>query len=713
MNAPDDFRASRRTFLQASAAATGGLMLSFYLPGAHAAAATTAFKPNAFIILTPDGRVAMVMPYVEMGQGTYTSVPILLAEEMDVDLDKVSWQHAPADPAYRHGLFGFQLTGGSASIRGAWKPMREAGAAARIMLVQAAAEQWKVSADTCKAAHGEVVHTPSGRKLSYGKLAAAAAKQPVPKQVTLKTPDQYTLIGKSAKRKDVADKVNGKAMFGIDAQVPGMKIAAVKACPVFGGKLASVDEGPAMKVKGVVKVVRLENAVAVIAEHNGAAKKGLAALDPKWDEGPNAKFDNAAWEQILVDAAKKPGLMHIKEGDFAKAAAGGKVMEAVYFAPFLAHATMEPINCTCQVKPGLVEFWTGTQTPERVQLLVGQALSVDPKTVKVNNYLLGGGFGRRLDVDMQVQAALIAKQVSYPVKVIWSREEDMQHDYYRPFYRDELAVVLDPQGKPVAFKHRLVGSSIEARYAPQWMANGMDTDAIESAESPYDFATRHVEYLAVETAVPTGWWRGVGPTHNAFVIESFVDEVALATGKDPLAFRQALLSKNPRALAVLNLAAQKAGWGKKMPAGEGMGIALSTAWGSYACSVVECAVGADGQIKLKKVTTAVDCGQVIHPEGVVHQVESGHTYGLTACIYGKVTLENGRIVQSNFHDYPVLRLNEVPPMDVHIVPSTESPGGMGEIGTSVIKPALANAVFAATGKRFRRTPFEADQMKRT
>jgi CO/xanthine dehydrogenase Mo-binding subunit len=713
MNAPTEFSASRRHFMQASLGAAGGLMLSFYLPEAGAAAATTAFKPNAFIAIAPDGRVTMVMPYVEMGQGTYTSIPILLADELEVDLDKVSWQHAPADPAYKHGMFGVQLTGASASVRAAWKPLREAGATARVMLVQAAADQWKVSPDTCKAAHGEVLHTPSGRKLGYGKLAASAAKLPVPKQVTLKTHESFTHIGKPAKRLDVADKVNGKAMFGIDAQVPGMKVAAVKACPVFGGKLAKIDDSKAMQVKGVRKVVKLDDAVAVIADHTGAARKGLAALDITWDEGPNARFSSAAWEQELEAAARKPGLMHIKEGDFDKAAAAGKTVQAVYFAPFLAHATMEPMNCTALVKPGSVEIWTGTQTPERAVNFVSKALGVEPKTVKINNFLLGGGFGRRLEVDVIVQAALIARQVNYPVKVIWSREEDTQHDWYRPFYRDELSVALDAQGKPVGFKHRFVGSAIEARYAPAWMAKGVDTDAIDAAESPYDFPHRHVEYLAVETAVPTGFWRGVGPTHNTFVIESFMDEVALATGKDPLAFRQAILSKNPRALGVLNLATQKAGWGKKMEPGTGMGLAVATAWGSYACAVVECAVNADGQISLKKITTAVDCGQVVHPEGVLHQTESGQTFGLTAALYGKLTLENGRVKQGNFHEYPIMRLSEVPPMEVHVVPSHESPGGMGELGTAVITPAVANAVFAATGKRLRRTPLEADQLKRT
>jgi len=710
MNAPTEFSASRRHFMQASLGAAGGLVLSFYLPDARAVAAD--FKPNAFITIHPNGRVTMTMPYVEMGQGTYTSIPIILADELEVDLNKIDWAHAPADPAYKHGMFGVQLTGASASVRAAWKPLREAGATARVMLVQAAADQWKVSPDTCKAANGEVVHTPSGRKLAYGALAAKAAGVTVPKDVPLKTAN-FTHIGKPAKRLDVPPKCNGTAKFGIDAQVPGMKIAAVKACPVFGGKLASVNDSKALAVKGVRKVVKLDDAVAVIADHNGAARKGLAALEITWDEGPNAKFNNAEWEKVLEETARKKGLMHVNEGDFGKAAAAGKTVDAVYFAPFLAHATMEPMNCTALVKNGKVDIWTGTQTPERAQLFVAKALNVEPKQVTINNFLLGGGFGRRLDVDYIVQAAQIARQVDFPVKLIWSREEDMAHDYYRPFYRDELSMAFDAQGKPVGFRHRLVGSAIEARYAPAWMANGIDTDAIDASESPYGFEHRHIEYQPVETAVPTGFWRGVGPTHNTFVIESFIDEAALAANQDPLSFRQALLTKNPRALAVLNLATQKAGWGKKMEPGSGMGLAVCQAWGSWACSVVECAVNADGQIKLKKVTTAVDCGQVIHPDGVLAQTESGHVYGLTAALYGKLTLENGRIMQSNFHDYQILRMNEAPPMEVHVVPSTESPGGMGELGTAVIQPALANAVFAATGKRLRRTPFEADQLKRT
>jgi CO/xanthine dehydrogenase Mo-binding subunit len=709
-------RVNRRVFLKAGLGAAGSMILSVWLPAGHAAAASAAatrFSPNACIAIGRDGQVTLVMPFVEMGQGTYTSIPMLIAEELEVDPGKVKLEHAPAnEKLFAHPIFGVQLTGASSSIRGAWMPMRQAGAAARTMLISAAASTWKVAPDSCKAVNGEVVHVPSGRKLKYGALVAKAAQLPVPKDVVLKPDAAFSLIGKPLKRLDVPSKVNGSAKFGIDAQVPGMKIAAVAACPVFGGRLAAVDDSKARAVKGVRQIVRLDDAVAVIADHNGAARKGLAALVITWDDGPNGKFSSQEWEHQLEEAAKKKGLVAVNEGNVAQlAASGGKKVEAVYFAPFLAHAAMEPMNCTALVREDGVEIWTGTQAPGRAQAFVAKALNVDPAKVNINNHLLGGGFGRRLEVDNIVQAALIAKQAGHPVKVIWSREEDMQHDYYRPFYRDEIAVVFDATGAPAGFSHRFVGSSVEARYAPAWMAKGIDTDAIDAAESPYDFPHKYVEYGAFEAPVPTGFWRGVGSTHNTFVIECFMDEVAAAAGQEPLAFRRALLTKNPRALAVLNMAAEKAGWGRKMEAGSGMGLSVAASWGSFAAAVVECAVSKEGQVTLKRVVTAVDCGQAVNPDGVVAQMESGQIYGLSAALYGKLGVENGRIVQSNFHDYPVLRINEVPVMETHLIKSTAAPGGMGELGTAVIGPALANAVFAATGKRVRRFPLEADQLK--
>ena len=709
---------ARRGFLKASLGLTGAMVMAFTLPGCRPGAAGTgpmAFVPNAFIAIGADGLVTLVMPFAEMGQGTYTSVSMLIAEELDVDLGAVRLEAAPADEKrYAHPLFGMQITGGSGTIRGAWEPMRKAGAAARMMLVEAAAREWRVEAGACRAARGEVLHPASGRRLGYGALAAKAAALPVPEPVVLKPASAFTLIGSAAKRLDIPSKVNGSARFGIDANPPGMKVAAVAACPVFGGKLASVDDSQARAVKGVRKIVRLPDAVAVVADHMGAARKGLAALAITWDDGPNAGFSTAAWDQQLAQALRGKGIVALEEGNAAvMQAAGARVVEASYAMPMLAHAAMEPMNCTALVSKDGAELWVGTQAPARCQALVAKALGLDPARVKVNNHLLGGGFGRRLEADYAVQAALIARQLPHPVKVIWSREEDIQHDMYRPFYRDEVRMVLDGQGKPAGFSHRLAGSSVVARYAPAWMAKGIDPDAVHEAGSPYDLAHKYVEFVPVESPVPTGFWRGVGPTHNTFVTESFIDELAHAAGQDPVAYRRALLASKPRALQVLDLAAQRAGWGRKLAPGSGMGVAIVNAWDSFAASVVACRVDAQGAITLERITTVVDCGRVIHPDGVVAQMEGGQIYGLTAALYGHVTVEGGRVVQSNFHDYPLMRINEVPPIDTHLVPSAEAPGGTGELGTALVAPALANAVFAATGKRIRSLPLSPEALKRT
>jgi CO/xanthine dehydrogenase Mo-binding subunit len=707
----------RRSFLKAGLGLAGAMIMAVHLPSTaqrSPRAGAAAFSPNAFIAIGADGSVTLVMPFVEMGQGTYTSIPMLIAEELEVDLARIRLEHAPADEKrFAHPLFGTQLTGGSGTIRGGWEPMRKAGAAARMMLVEAAAREWKVGADGCRAVKGEVVHLASGRKLGYGQLAAGAAALPLPKEIPLKPATDYALIGTPAKRLDVASKVNGAAKFGIDASVPGMKVAAVAACPVFGGTLASVDDSKARAIKGVRKIVRLDDAVAVVADHTGAARKGLAALAITWNDGPNAGFSTAAWERKLTEAVHGKGQLVVDEGSFAGLVAGGaRTIDAVYSMPMLAHATMEPMNCTARVDKDGAELWLGTQAPVRVQSFVAKALGLDPVKVKVNNHLLGGGFGRRLEADFAVQAALVARQAGGPVKVIWSREEDLQHDLYRPFYLDELSAALDANGRAVGFRHRFAGSSVVARYAPAWMAKGIDVDAVELAESPYDFAHKLVEFMPLESPVPTGFWRGVGPTHNTFVIESFIDELAHAAGQDPLAYRQALLAKKPRALQVLTLAAQRAGWGRKLAPGSGMGISLGTGWDSFAASVVECAVDKEGAISLKRITTVIDCSQPVNPNGIVAQMEGGQIYGLTAALYGKLTVENGRVVQSNFHDYPLMRINEVPPIDIHVVRSTEAPGGVGEVGTALVAPALANAVFAATGKRVRSLPLEAEALKR-
>lgn len=710
---------SRRHFLVASAAAGGGLMIAAHVPvmlREADAAAPTSFTPNAFVTIARDGKVTVTVPYTEMGQGTYTSIPMLVAEELEVRPETINVVAAPADEQrYGHPLYKLQVTGGSASVRGAWDQMRNAGAAARIMLVQAAAQRWNVSPDTCKAENGQVIHVPTGRKLAYGALVDAAAKQPVPQNIVLKKPSAFKVIGKPLHRLDAKGKVDGSAKFGIDANIPGMKIAAVAACPVFGGKLKSVDDSKALAVKGVRQVVKLDDAVAVVADHNGAAKKGLAALVIQWDEGANAKFSSAVWGSQLEQAIKTKGQVAHNIGDFSKAVGlGAKRVDAVYLSPPLAHTAMEPLNCTVHVHDGRCDIWVGSQAPARAQQFAARATGLPLDKVTVNNFLIGGGFGRKLEADWVEQAAKIGMQVKSPVKVIWSREEDIQHDMYRPFFRDELSAALDKSGRIIAFSHRFAGSAVITRYAPVWVKD-IDGDAIEASETHYDIPHKYVEFVRSEPpqGLYTGNWRGVGPTHHVFVNEGFIDEVANAAGQDPVAFRRAMLGKQPRALAVLDLAAEKAGWGNKLPTGSGMGVCVAEAWGSFAASIVEVAVSKEGQLAVKRIVTAVDCGQAVHPDGVIAQMQSGHIYGLTAALYGKLTFENGRVMQSNFHDYQALRINESPVMEVHLMPSEAAPGGTGELGTATIAPAVLNAVHAATGKRFRTYPLDQESLKTT
>ncbi len=711
---------SRRTFLKAGAAAGGGLLLSLSLPAlmrnAEAAETSTAisFAPNAFIRIDRQGRVTLVVHQVEMGQGTYTSLPMLLAEELEVDLAQVHLEHAPPDDKlYANPLIGFQATGGSNSVRGAWEPLRRAGASARSMLVSAACATWNVDSNSCRAEKGEVIHVPTGRKLNYGALVDKAATLPVPDRFALKDPKDFKLIGKPAKRLDGPDKVNGKAEFSIDVRVPGMKIAAVAACPVFGGKLASVDEAKAKALKGVHQVVRLDDAVAVVAEHMWAAKQGLAALDISWDEGPNAELSTADIVQQLEAASQKPGAVARKQGDVAKAMAGAaKRIEAVYQVPFLAHATMEPMNCTVHARKDGCDVWVGTQVATRAQAAAAQVTGLPPEKIRVHNHLLGGGFGRRLEVDFITQAVHIAKQVDGPVKVIWTREEDIQHDIYRPYYYDRLAAGLDEHGMPIAWSHRVTASSILARWLPLVFKDGLDPDAVEgAADLPYSLPNTLVDYVRQEPpGVVTGWWRGVGPTHNTFVVESFIDELAAAAKKDPVEYRRALLGKAPRARAVLDLATGKAGWGQPLPQGRGRGVSVQHAFGSYLAQVAEVAVSKEGEVRVDRVVCAVDCGMTVNPDTVRAQMEGGIIFGITAALYGEITIKDGRVEQHNFNDYPILRINEAPAVEVHLLKSAEAPGGIGEPGTAAIAPAVTNAIFAATGKRVRKLPVKPNEL---
>jgi len=707
---------SRRSFLRASMAAGGGLMLGIYTPiMADAAVATDDFVPNAFIRIGRDGKIALIMPQVEMGQGTYTSMSMLIAEELEVGLDQIGYEHAPPDDKlYANPALGFQVTGGSTSVRAFYVSLRQAGAAARMMLIAAAASSWKVDPASCKAERGLVVDATGKRHATYGELAEAAAKQPLPTDIPLKDAKDFKLIGTPAKRIDVAGKVNGTALYGIDAKVPGMKIAVVAACPVFGGKVGAVDDSAAKAVKGVRQIVRIDDAVAVVADHMGAAKKGLEALKITWSEGVNAHSAQDDIVAALEAASHKTGAIGKLEGDVAASLKGAaKVVEATYQLPFLAHAAMEPMNCTVHVRRDACEIWVGTQVLTRAQATAAEVTGLPLENVTVHNYLLGGGFGRRLDIDGVTQAVRIAKNVDGPVKIVWTREEDIQHDVYRPYYYDRLTAGLDASGKPVAFHHRVVGSSIVARWAPPLFKDDLDFDAVEAAIGPYAFDNVLVDYVRQEPpqGMTTGWWRGVGVTHNAFMVEGFIDELAAAAGKDPVEYRRSLLSKSPRAQAVLDLAAEKSGWGKAMPAGSGRGIALLLGFGSYLAQVAEVSIGEDGQPRVTRVVCVIDCGTVVNPDTVKAQAEGSIMFGLGAVLYGEITIKDGRVEQTNFDSYQVLRMNEAPPVEVYIIDSHETPGGMGEPATSAIGPAVVNAIHAATGKRLRKLPVNADALR--
>ena len=700
---------SRREFLIVGAAAGSGLLLGWHMADARPAAAD--FAPNAFIRIGTDGRITLIMNQVEMGQGTYTSMPMLLAEELEVGLEQVQLEHAPPDDKlYANPFLGDQETGASSSVRAFYEPLRRAGATARAMLVAAAAQSWHVDPASCRATKGVVLHGPTGRKLSYGALASKAALLPVPTQVPLKDPKDWTLIGTPAKRLDARDKVNGKAQYGIDVRLPGMKIATVAASPVLGGKVAGFDEDKALAIPGVRQVVRLDDVVAVVADHMWAAKQGLAALAVRWDDGPNATVSTADVVRGLDEASQQPGVVAHKQDDAAGALAGAaQRIDQVYQVPFLAHATMEPMNCTVHVRKDSCEVWTGSQTLTRAQATAARVTGLPLEKVVVHNHLLGGGFGRRLEYDYVTQAVRVGQQVEGPVKVVWTREEDMQHDFNRPYYYDRVAAGLDASGRPVAWTHRLVGPAIVARFAPPAFKNGIDPDGVDGAvHLIYDIPAIQIEYVRHEEPVlNTGFWRGVGPTHNIFVMESFVDELAAAAKADPVEYRRALLGKAPRARAVLDLAAEAAGWGRPLRTGRGRGVALLySQWGSYLAEVAEVEVSNAGEVRVHRVVCAVDCGTMINPDIVKAQIESGINFGVSAALWGEITLKNGRVEQSNFHNYRVLRMSEAPAIEVHLVRNNEAPGGIGEPGTAVTGPALANAVFAVTGKRLRALPLE-------
>jgi isoquinoline 1-oxidoreductase beta subunit len=704
---------SRRGLLKAGLA--GGFLLAFHLPARAVNepeqlpdSTEGQFAPNAFIRIDRSGKTTLVMPQVEMGQGVYTSIPMILAEELDADFAQVAVEHAPPnEKLYANPVFGIQVTGNSNSVRAFWKPLRQAGAAARAMLVQAAAKQWQVDPASCSASNGKVAHAASARSIGYGDLIDAASRLPVPQDPPLKDPKDFALIGRPLKRLDTPAKTNGKVVYGIDAMLPGMKFATLAQSPVFGGKVRHVDDSAAKSTPGVRQIIVLDDLVAVVGDHMWAAKQGLDALVVDWDEGPNANLSSRdIWEDLRA-ASQKDGVVAKSAGDIAQGLSQGDRLEAAFELPFLAHAAMEPMNCTVHLTPDACEIWIGTQVVARVQSAAAKVAGLPVDKVTVHNHLLGGGFGRRLEPDMAESAVRIAQQVDGPVKVVWTREEDIRHDIYRPVYRDVISASLS-NGKIVGWKYRVTGSAILARWLPAAFTNGIDFDAVDSAvDIPYDIPNLHVEFVRAEPpAVPTGFWRGVGPNNNVFAIECFMDELARKAGMDPIAFRLGMLGKNPRFKAALELAAEKSDWGKPLPVRVGRGVCVQPSFASFIATVVEAEVDEHGEVRLRRVTSAVDTGIAVNPDTIVAQVQGGLIFGLTAALFGEITIEKGRVQQSNFHDYRMLRIDEVPRIDVHVIKSGEDPGGIGETGANAGPPALRNAIYAATGVALRRLPID-------
>ena len=705
---------SRRAFLKGTALATAGLVLAVQLPGSLRRAAAAAsdgspiFVPNAFVKVDLEG-ITLIMPHTEVGQGIYTSSAMLMAEELGVELDQVRVEAAPPDMSkYMDPILHDQATGGSSSTRSDWMRLRQAGAAARVMLVGAAAERWGVKPEECRVEKGVINHDATNRALRYVEVAADAAGRPVPEDVPLKDPAHFRLIGTKAKRIDTPSKVNGSQIYGIDVRLPGMKFATLVMAPVKGGKIASFDEEAARTVRGVRDVMTAgDEAIAVIADHMWAAKQGIDALKLEWDGGANASVSTETIVLAMQEASLKQGVVIRDQNGAEEAITRAKTkLDAIYHSPFLSHSALEPLNCTIHIENDRAELWVGTQVPVRAQKAVAEATGLAPENVTVNNQLMGGAFGRRLDIDSIEIAARLLKDIRYPVKLVWTREQDMTHDFYRPYYYDRVAAGLDESGRLIGRTHRVTGSSVFARWAPAAFINGVDPDAVDcAAETPYDEDAVLADYVRQEPdGVTTSWWRGVGATHNVFVIESFVDEMAHATGQNPLEFRQRMLRKNPRALAVLNLAAEKAGWHESLPKGRGRGISLQFAFESYLAHILEIEMLPSKQVKLLRSVIAVDCGITINPDTVRAQMEGGVIFGLGSAMFNEITLTNGAVDQTNFDTYRILRINEAPKIEVYQINNGEKPGGVGEAATAGAAAALANAIFSATGRRVRSLP---------
>ncbi|MBS0395258.1 MAG: xanthine dehydrogenase family protein molybdopterin-binding subunit [Proteobacteria bacterium] len=704
---------SRREFLSAAAAAGGGLLVGFTLPGRASAAVPAAgagpFQPNAFIRIGSDNVVTLIVSMAEMGQGVLTSLPQLLAEELEADWRHVRFEQAPVDPAYNNPMFQMQGTGGSTSVRAFWDPLRKAGAAAREMLITAAAEQWGVDRATCRAREG-AVHHKSGKHLSYGELAARAAQLPVPAEPPLKDPKDFRILGQPLKRLDSPQKVNGSARFGLDVTVPGQLTAVVAQPPVLGARVASVDSSRALAVKGVRHVVQIDSGVAVVADGFWAAKTGRDALAVQWDLGDKATLSSGGIRTAMLERLKSDGMVARHEGD-PGAAQSARTHEATYEAPYLAHACMEPMNCTASVTADGIDVWAPTQASGVNRMVIAKVTGVAPEKIRVTTTMLGGGFGRRFGQDFVIAAVQTSKAVSAPVKLVYTREDDMRGQFYRPASIARLRAGLDAAGRPVVFDARIACSSISA-VSGMGDPNAIDEAAVEGVRDwPYATPNVHVDWARHEPGVGVWYWRSVGNSQNTFFAESFIDELAHAAGQDPYEYRRSLLDKHPRHRAVLERVAHEAGWGKPLPKGHARGIAVAESFNSYVAEVVEVSLRPDGTPRVHRVVCAVDCGMMVNPGIVRRQAQSAVIFALSAALHGEITVEGGRIQQKNFDDYPVVRMDEAPPIEVHLVASTEKPTGIGEPATPPLAPALANALFALTGKRVRRLPIRPGDLK--
>ena len=700
---------SRRHFLKLGVALGGGLVLGLYLApsGAGESAPRSPagrFSPNAWLRIDPDGRITIRVASSEMGQGVMTAIPMLVAEELDADWCDVAVETAPVDPAFVNPLLGRQATGGSTAVRGFWTPCREAGAAAREMLVLAAARRWGVDPEDCVTAYSRVTHRPTGRTLSYGALAGEATGLPIPEAVFLKEPEEFRLLGHPVPRVDTPRKVDGTAVFGQDVRRPGLLTAVVARCPVFGGRLKAFDAGRASRVPGVRRVLEIPSGVAVVAEGFWAASRGREALDLEWEEGPHATLSSTGIGALLR-AAAAGGRVARERGDAPGALqAHPRLIEATYEVPYLAHACMEPMCCTADVRPGACELWVPTQAQMGCRDTAARITGLAPEHITVHTTFLGGGFGRRFEQDFVAEAVHLSQAMEAPVKVLWTREDDIRHDFYRPAAVSRLAAALDAEGRPIAWQHDIASPAILARVAPAAVRGGIDPTSVDgAADLPYAIPHLRVRYARVDPGIPVGFWRSVGHSQNVYVTESFFDEVAAAGGHDPLALRLPLLADRPRHRRVLERVAERSGWGRVLPEGHARGIAVAESFASYVAQVAEVSIEA-GQVRVHRVACAVDCGMVVNPDTIEAQMEGGIVFGLSAALMGEITIDRGRVVQGNFDDYPVLRMDQMPEVAVDIVASDDAPGGIGEPGTPPIAPAVANAVFAATGTPVRRLP---------